>query len=188
MALLITGLLLWTIVHFIPSIGISIKGKWINRLGQMGYTISFSALIVASLILIVFGWRSITPFQFYVLPEVVRPISIVLMVLAFLLFGAAMHPTRIKRLVRHPQLASIIVWSTAHLLLNGDSRSVVLFGWLGLWAAAEIFFINKRDGVWVKEAAPGWGQEIKGVVISLVIFAIAAVAHPYFAGVAIHNI
>ena len=156
MALLITGLLLWIIVHFIPSIGISIKHKWVKRLGQRGYAISFSALIVVSLILIVFGWRSITPSQLYVLPEVVRPISILLMVLAFLLFGAAKHPTRIKRLVRHPQLASIIVWSTAHLLLNGDSRSAVLFGWLGIWAAAEIFFMNKRDGNWVKETAPSW--------------------------------
>ncbi len=185
MTLLIAGLLLWTIVHFIPSMAISLKHALVGGLGKRGYTISFSALIVGSLVLIVLGWRSATPSHLYALPEVVRPVSILLMVLAFLLFGAARRPTRIRGFVRHPQLSSIMVWSTAHLLLNGDSRSVVLFGWLGIWAVAEMFLINKRDGNWVKEAAPSWAQEAKGVVITLVILAVVAAAHPYIAGVPI---
>jgi hypothetical protein len=71
----------------------------------------------------------------------------------------------------------------AHLLLNGDSRSVLLFGWLGVWAVLEIFFINKREGVWVKPDAPAWSREIKGVVISLVVLAVVVFLHPYIAGV-----
>ncbi len=62
-----------------------------------------------------------------------------------------------------------MVWATAHLLLNGDSRSVLLFGWLGIWALLEIVFISRREGEWVKKPVPGWSREIRGLAISLVI-------------------
>ncbi len=185
MTLLIAGLFLWAIVHFIPSIGIPIKTNLIKQFGQKAYTASFSVLLVLSLILIVFGWRSIAPTFLYALPEVIKPVALFLLVLAFFLFGAAIYPTRIKRVVRHPQLASIIVWSAAHLLVIGDSRSVILFGWLGIWALSEIVFINKREGQWVKQDAPSWKQEVIGALISLAIFIVAVLAHPYISGIPI---
>ncbi len=183
MILLISGLLLWSIVHFIPSIGISLKASFIDRFGERVYAAIFSVLIVLSLVLIVFGWRSTVPNYLYTLPAFVKPLSLILLVIAFFLFGAAKHETRIKRVVRHPQLTSIIVWSSAHLLLNGDSRSALLFGWLGCWAIVEIILINKRDGIWVKPDAPTWKQEIKGSLISIAIFIVVVLLHPYIAGV-----
>ena len=87
--------------------------------------------------------------------------------------------------VRHPQLTSKIVWLIAHLLVNGDSRSIILFGSMGLWAALEIIAINRRSGEWEKAAPPARPREIKGLVISLVIFAVAAYAHPYIVGVSL---
>ena len=30
--------------------------------------------------------------------------------------------------MRHPQLTAVIVWAVAHLLVNGDLASIVLFG------------------------------------------------------------
>ncbi len=185
MTLLISGLLLWSGVHFIPSLAIPLKNKWENQLGDKGYQLSFSLIVVSSLVLIVFGWRNITPVNLYTLPEITRPIAFLLMILAFLLFGASNHSTRIKQFIRHPQLSSIIIWSFAHLLVNGDNRSLVLFGGMGIWATLEIFAINHRDGVWIKAEIPGWPVEIKGSIISLVIFIVAVLAHPYIAGVSL---
>ena len=187
MNLLISGLLLWSGVHFIPSLVIPPKTKQKNALGDKDYQISFSLIVVLSLVTIVFGWRSITPSILYTPSEALRPVSMLLMVLAFLLFGASHHVTRIKQIIRHPQLTSMMVWSFAHLISNGDNRPVVLFGGMGLWALLEIFVINRREGAWVKAEVPGWPVEIKGNVISLVIFIIAAVAHPYIAGVSLHK-
>lgn len=185
MELLIIGLFLWSATHFIPSLGNSYKTLFINRFGEKVYTALFSVVILSSLALIVFGWRSATPTFLYVLPDIVRPIAMILLVLAFLLFGAAKHQTRIKRVVRHPQLTSVIVWSSAHLLVNGDSRSVTLFACLGAWAILEIIFINKREGPWVKPDAPSWKIEIKGILISIAIFFVAFLLHPYIAGVSL---
>lgn len=183
MELLISGLLLWSIVHFIPSIGIKFKTAFINRFGNNLYTVTFSLLIVLSLVLIVFGWRSSIPEYLYYLPPIVKPASLILLVISFFLFGATKHETRIKSVVRHPQLASIVTWSTAHLLINGDSRSVVLFGGLGCWAVLELIFINRREGQWIKPEKPSLKVEIQGGLISLVILFVVIFLHPYIAGV-----
>lgn len=185
MSLLIAGLVLWTVVHFLPSKGMSLKQKLLDSLGEKGYMGVFTILILVALVLIVFGWRSSVPTHLYILPEIARPIALLLMVCAFLLFGAARQSTRIKQFIRHPQLSSVIVWSIAHLLLNGDSRSLVLFGWLGMWALLEILAINKREGDWVKAEIPPVAKEAQWLVISFLIFTTVAFAHPYLAGVAV---
>ena len=176
------GLLLWSVVHFVPSVGSGIKESLTSRLGENGYKLTFSILIAISLVLIVLGWRSAVPSQLYLPPVEARHLAFLLLALSFLLFGAAQQPTRIKRLIRHPQLSGVIVWAIAHLMLNGDSRSVLLFTWLATWAALEILFINRRDGAWVKPPAPSWGREAAGTAISLAIFLLTALAHPYFTG------
>ena len=186
MKILITGLTIWSLVHFIPSLAQQLKLKMIAKLGENGYKLVFTVLLLASLALIVFGWRSTAPATLYVLPGFTRIIAIVLVLIAFILFGASNYPTRIKSFVRHPQLTGVIVWATAHLLLNGDSRSLVLFGGLGCWALLEIIFINRREGAWVKPASPGWAREIRGLAISLVVFFVVVMIHPYLAGVPIH--
>ncbi|MDX2478544.1 MAG: NnrU family protein [Gammaproteobacteria bacterium] len=125
---MIYGLLLWSLVHLVPSLAPSVKKGWISMLGENGYTISFSAIVIFSLVMIVYGWRHSDPVVLYTLPIELKPVSLILMVVVFVLFGAAQYPTRIKTYLRHPQLTSIIVWSIAHLLVNGDSRSII-FVW-----------------------------------------------------------
>ena len=169
----------------VENIGIEFKKNFIEKFNEKTYLTLFSILILLSLGLIILGWRSTTSTYLYTLPAGIKPVALLLMLIAFLLFGAAKHQTRIKKVVRHPQLTSVIVWSCAHLLLNGDSRSLILFGWLGVWAVLEIILINKREGEWKKADSPNWGQEAKGVLISLIIFAVVAFAHPFIAGVPI---
>jgi len=185
MKLLISGLLVWSAVHLIPSLAPAVKQKWNKLLGETGYKVSFAVLIFSSLLLIVFGWRSSVPTLLYTLPPITRHMSMFLVLLAFILFGASNYPTRIKTFIRHPQLTGVLVWAIAHLILNGDSRSMVLFGWMGVWAILEMVFINRREGTWIKPSPPGWGREIRGLVISLVIVAVVVMAHPYIAGVPI---
>ena len=183
MKLMWAGLGLWVVVHLIPSMAPGVRQKWQGAMGEKGYMASFALLIVLSLVLIVFGWRSTVPEPVYAVVPGLHGVAITLLVLGFILFGAAQQPTRIKRLIRHPQLTGLIAWSVAHLMLNGDSRSVTLFGVLGVWAVVSIVTINRRDGEWVKPEAPSWGREVVGLVISLAIFALFVFIHPYIAGV-----
>lgn len=88
---LLLGLFLWSVVHFIPSMAQPIKKGWINLMGENGYKATFSLLIALSLVLIVYGWRHTIPSHIYS-PVVSKPIVILLMVVAFILFGASKPP------------------------------------------------------------------------------------------------
>jgi uncharacterized membrane protein len=157
----------------------------ITQLGEKAYKILFTVLMFTSLALMIFGWRSTVPSLLYQLPEFTRHIAMLLVLVAFILFGASNYPTRIKQFIRHPQLTGVVVWALAHLVLNGDSRSVLLFGGMGLWAILEIVFINRREGEWVKQPVPAWAREIRGLAISLVVFVVVVMVHPYMTGVSI---
>ena len=185
MGLLITGLLIWSLVHLTPSLAAPLRQKLITQLGDKVYKLLFAVLIFTALALIVLGWRSTLPSHLYQLPGFTRHIAMLLVLIAFVLFGASNYPSRIKQFIRHPQLTGVVVWAFAHLVMNGDSRSVLLFGSMGLWAILEIILINRREGEWVKQPVPGWARELRGLAISLVVFVVVVMLHPYMTGVSI---
>ncbi len=185
MGLLIAGVLTWCLVHLFPSLAVNKRQQLITKLGENAYKGLFTLLMISALALIIFGWRSTVPAFLYQLPAFTRHLGMLLVLVAFIIFGASNYPSRIKQIIRHPQLTGVIVWAFAHLLMNGDSRSVLLFGGLGVWAILEIILINKREGEWVKQPIAGWDREIRGFVISLVVFAVVVMLHPYMTGVPI---
>ncbi|MGI2261374.1 NnrU family protein [Shewanella sp. GXUN23E] len=184
MIYLVLGVLLWSFTHFIPSLAPSWRqAQMANSTGL--YKGMFTLAILVSLGLIVYGWRHAPVEYLYASGMGMRHATMGLMLVAFILFGASMYPTRIKRIIRHPMLLSVVVWAIAHLLSNGESRSLVLFGGLGLWAVVQILLINRRDGAWVKPEVGSWLREIRGLVISLVIMLVVIFLHPYITGVAL---
>ena len=61
----------------------------------------------------------------------------------------------------------------AHLLVNGDRASLVMFGWLGLWAVGDMLLINAREPAWVRpEPAGRSAGDVRWVVIAAVVFAV----------------
>ena len=183
MTWLICGVVLWSVVHLIPTLARPFRQSLMDRLGAGPYRGMFSLLMVAALALIVVGWRSTPQEYVYVLPAWSWSVGWLLMIVSFVLFGAAQYKTAIKRFIRHPMLLAIVVWSISHLLTNGTTRAIVLFGGLGVWALLEMILINAREGAYTKPEAPGLKTEIRGLLISAVIFVVAIFLHPYFAGV-----
>ena len=106
-----------------------------------------------------------------------------LMFVGLVLFAASGLPTNIKRLIRHPQLTGFGIWAASHLLSNGDSRSVVLFGGLGLWSVVAMVALNRRDGAWEKPEPQPMSAELKPVIAAVVAFVLVFLAHPWIAGV-----
>jgi uncharacterized membrane protein len=176
MSLLIMGIMTWCVVHLFPSAAPAARQALSARMGN-AYRGLFALLILLSLALIVVGWRSALPTAVYVPPLYGSPVVSLLMLVAFVLFVAARAPTNIRRLLRHPQLTSVIVWAIAHLLANGDSRSLALFGSLGAWAVLEIALINRRDGVWKKPGPFPVKADVSAVLIGAVAFAILLYLH-----------
>ncbi len=183
MAMLISGLSIWILVHLFPSVAPATRQQFVVRLGNGPYQAIFSLLLIAGLLLIVFGWRNTVPDHVYSPPPGLRHPAMLLAVIGFILMVAASFPTRIKRILRHPQLIGVLLWAIAHLLMNGDSKSLLVFGAVAVWTVVSMAMINRRDGAWVKpEVTGGWGREVVIVVIGLVISALAVRFHQYLSG------
>lgn len=182
MVLLIIGLLLWSIVHLSKAVFPAQRARLIAGIGELPYKGLFSLLIVAALVLIVAGWRSTLPWALYMPPLALRHLTFLLMPVAVVLFIAARAPTDIKQYIRHPQLSGVKLWAVAHLLANGEIRSLVLFGSLLVWAVLEVILISRRDGAWVKPARVGLPLTLVSTAIGLALTAALMWAHPWFTG------
>ena len=68
MALLIAGLLLFTIVHLLPAASPGTRAQLVDKLGNNTYRGLFSAVVLASLVVVVFGWKAATPTVVYAPP------------------------------------------------------------------------------------------------------------------------
>ena len=185
MIILVLGLLLWIVVHLFPGLASYKRKKLMLKIGVIPYKLVFATLIVSSIVLITMGWRSVEPIQLYALPGWINYVTKILVLLTFILFVAAQVKTNIKRVLRHPQLTGLVLWCIGHLLANGDSRSLVLFVGLLIWAKLEIIAINKRDGKRILPAAVPVTYDVLTVVGGVVVFSIFLFAHPYITGVSI---
>lgn len=184
MILLLLGTALFAAVHFIPSLAPTIKAAWVDRLGENGYKGIFSLLLLAALAMIITGWRSATPVFLYHPPTILYPIALGLLLIAFTLLVISNRASRLRWLIRHPQLTAVALWGIAHLLVNGDSRSLILFAGMSLWAIGEIIAINRREGVWIKDAGvPPWYTEGITLIIVAILVAVVIAVHPWLAGV-----
>lgn len=185
MVLLSVGVLLFALVHFIPSLMPELKNSGMQKLGEGGYKGLFSLLLMASFGLMIYGWRTAEFSYLYNAPVSLKSTALAIMALAFLLFAASSLKTRLKRYIRHPQLTGVALWAVAHLLMNGDSRSVVLFTGLGLWAILSMVFINRREGSWNKEDIPALSAEFILITVAAATIAVTVAVHPWISGVSV---
>ena len=184
MTLLILGVLLWSLTHLFPALLPNARARLFERLGENPYSGVFSVFIIAGLVLIVIGWRSIMPTGVYASPMEPNLLISALVLAGLISFAASAIPGNIRRFVRHPQMAAVILWGAAHLLTNGSDRAVVLFGGLTLWAVLEIVLCNKRDGQWQKPEKTAVKQDVITIVVGIVLFSVIAYFHGWMFGAA----
>ena len=183
MTLLIAGVALWSIAHLFPAAAPGVRANLAARFGEGPYKGLFALGIIIALVLIVIGWKAAIPSAIYAPPLFGSPLPSAVLVLAILLFVTSKTPNNLKRYIRHPQISAVLLWGIAHLLTNGDSRSLVLFGGMATWAILEMVFINKRDGAWEKPASVPFIKDLVTVVIAVIVFAALAYFHASLFGV-----
>ena len=176
MVILICGLTLWAGVHLMPAVLPSNKKALLDKLGEKRYKLLFTLLIFTSIALIVVGYRNTQPQFLYHFSFAKHPAYLMILV-AFALMAAANIPSHIKNLVRHPQLVGVFIWASAHILLNGDTRALMLFGTLAIWCVLAMLFINRRDGDWQRPPVTHWKGDVIVIVATLVVVPIVMLIH-----------
>lgn len=180
MTILFLGLALFFLIHLIPMVP-GLREVLVNRLGKNGYRGAFSLAALAGLLLIIWG-KSVAPFKvWYTAPLVSYTIAYLLVMVAFILFPASHMPTNIRRFTRHPMLWGIVIWGLAHLLMNGDQASVVLFGSFVIYGLIAMISANARGAELSVTAVP-IKKDIIVVVAGLVVYAVIFMMHGWLFG------
>jgi uncharacterized membrane protein len=142
MAFLILGLVVVLGTHSLKVFAPAWRLALVNRLGEGPFKGLYSAVSLAGLILIVWGfglaWQD--PTFVYAPPSWGRHIAMALMIPALILVFASVFPAHwIGRYVTHRLLTATMLWAVAHLLANGDLAGVVLFSGFLVWALVDRF-------------------------------------------------
>lgn len=175
MILLILGLILWTAAHYFKRLMPDQR----VALGRPGKGI-IAVAIVASLILMIVGYRMAAFIPVWNPPSFLTGINNLLMVLALWVYGSSAAKGAKAwpaYKTRHPQLLAVKIWALAHLLVNGDLASILLFGGILAWAVGSVILINRAEPEWTAPAPAGRPTYIRLAVISLVMFVVIASIH-----------
>jgi uncharacterized membrane protein len=175
MTLLILGLILWSGAHYFKRM----MPEQRSAMGDKGKGV-VTAGIVAGLILMIVGYRMADFIPVWNPPTFLNGINNLGMLIAFWVFGSSAAKGAKAwpaYKLRHPQLTAVKIWAAAHLLVNGDLASIILFGGMLAWAVGSVILINRAEPDWTAPAPAGRVTYIRLAVISLVLFSITAGIH-----------
>lgn len=178
MTLLILGLALWIAAHVFKRVAPGPRAALQDRMGDASKGI-FAVLILASLVLMVLGHRWADPVFVWAPPTWGVHVNNLLMLVAVALFGVGNSKSRLRRHFRHPMLWGFSLWAVAHLLVNGDLASIVLFGVLLLWALLEMGLINRAEPGYVPYDGGSLAGDVRLAAIAVVLYAIIAGIHAW---------
>jgi len=179
MFLLITGLILFLGAHSSRIFFENLRSDFIANRGGATWKALYSVISLSGFVLIIFGYAQarLDTTHLWFPPSWLAPLTMILTLLAFILLAAAYVPgNRIRTAVGHPMVLGVKVWAFAHLLVNGELASIILFGSFLAWAVAS--FISGRQRDRRKGAIPvakvGIGSTVLTVVIGLIAWVIFA--------------
>ena len=182
MILLASGVLLWSGAHLLKRIAPDARA----RLGNAGRPL-MAVLLLTSVVLMTLGYQQASTTVWWGRQTAWVGVNNLLVYLGFYLIAGSQVGARVAGVIRHPQLTAVKLWAVAHLIVNGDSASLLLFGGLLVWAVLEVVTINKQDGKPpLKKPQPSLPREFAAIAITLLIYGVTAYAHGWL-GYPVHG-
>jgi uncharacterized membrane protein len=166
MLLLVLGVLLWAYSHLMKRVTPGFRAGSGDGPGKAVATV----LALVALYLMITGYRSAEVIPVWSPPAFLRHINNLLMLIAVILLFMQGNRGTMRTWLRHPMLTAVKTWALAHLLVNGDLASIILFGGILAWAVVDVIFINRMEPAWVRPAKGPVLNDVIYVVVALVIF------------------
>lgn len=208
--------------HVVPSRP-PLRSRMVAMAGERGYLLAYSVLSLALLVWVIAAAGGAPYVELWphaewqrLAPQLAMPVATTLFV-----FGASspnplsiggrrgisfdLEQPGIAGIVRHPVLWATLVWSTVHIVANGDLAHVLLFGTFAMLSIAGMVIIDRRqrrrlgEAEWRRLARftsnipfaalfRGWvPRPDRGTAIhiaaGLTLYALLVVAHPILASV-----
>ncbi|MBL4812145.1 MAG: hypothetical protein JKX69_07280 [Rhodobacteraceae bacterium] len=172
MALLIFGVFLWWAAHLFKRLAPEMRAS----LGDRGKGL-VAVILFISIVCMVVGFRAAAVVPLYAPVAGIGHLNNLLMLAAVFLMGVGAGKGMLSDKLRHPMLLGTLIFALAHLLVNGDLASLILFGSMALWAVMTMRLISRAEGAWQRPAPGSLRGDLPNVAITLVIFVVAAGIH-----------
>lgn len=190
MALLLVGLVLFLGVHSIRAFAPEWRLFMIEQLGARNWKMLHGSVAFIGFFTIVmgYGYARYSAEWLWVPPVWSRHLSALLVLVAFIYFAAAAMPySRIKQRVGYPMVVGIKLWALAHLISNGTTADVVLFGSFLVWSVWNFVTSRRQDkksGSQYK-VAPNFKYDVVAIIVGGISYAVFALyLHAFLIGVA----
>ena len=183
MSILLTGLVLWSVLHFFPALAPAMRNRLIDGYGEYPYKGVFTLLMLAAVGMIMTGWSMSSTENIYTPPTWGVYVTNICTLFMFITFFAPYMKNNLTRFLQHPQLIGFAAWGIGHLFSNGESRSLLLFGGLAAWALIDMALIIKRDGVSPRGESASAVEDLRLLLTGLGFFGIVLFTHVWLFGV-----
>ena len=186
--------LAFTIIHLGVS-GTSLRDRLVAGIGLRAYMVVFSLASVATIVWLVSAYKAAPYVETWGRLQWWKPFAIALMLPAFLLVVVGLTtpnptsvaqeglvseaPRGIVRITRHPFLIGVALWSTVHLVGNGDAASLLFFASLLVVSVAGTVSIDAKRRRAVGAAAwDGFARQTSIVPFAAVLSGRSKLAWP----------
>ncbi len=146
-----------------------------GMMGRGPYMAIYSILTGIGFVALVWGYASLKPWiALGVPPDFTRHIAMTLMLPAMVLIVAAYAPPAgfIKKAVKHPMLAAVKLWALAHLLVNWDVGSLILFGSFLAFGVIDRIAVKKRGDEGAARVQPNVLGDLISLAVGLALYAL----------------
>ena len=172
MFVMIAGLVIFLGIHSVRIFAEDWRAEQIAARGENVWKGIYSAISLAGLVLIVWGYGLTreAPMPAWNLavwdpPLLLRHVALTLNAVAFFLAAQNAGPAGpVTARLGHPMVLAVKVWAFAHLISNGRLADIILFGSILAWAVADFSAAKRRDrqagtvrvaGPWRNDLIPG---------------------------------
>lgn len=170
--LMILGIALWAGAHLFKRAAPAARAN----MGDKGRG-PIALALLASIVLMVIGFRGAEVGQVWYPPVWTTHVNNLLVLIAIFMMSPAPRKGKLLNNMRHPMLTGFGLWAVAHLLVNGDLASVILFGGLLIWAIVEVVVINRAEPRWHPSQTGTYAKDGMFLVASVILVGVIGYIH-----------
>ena len=189
MALLLVGLVLFIGIHSLRLFANEWRESMMEQLGKRNWQLLHAAVAVMGLLTTImgYGYARFSAEWLWYPPLWTRHLAALLVLFSFIFAAAAAMPySKIKSWVSYPMALGIKLWAFAHLISNGTTADVVLFGTFLVWSIFNYAISRRRARAAGKVfPAPDYKYDVIALVVAgLAYWLVAFHLHEWLIGVA----
>jgi len=169
---LLLGVALWWAAHMFKRVAPVRRAA----MGDPGKGV-IAAVLGVSIVLMIIGYRGTAFLPVWYPPGFLVHVNNLAMLIAIFMLSPAPKRGKILSGIRHPMLTGFGIWAAAHLAVNGDLASVIMFGGLLVWAIVTARLINAAEPNWTRPPAGSLAKDATFFVGSIVLLGIFGAIH-----------